>query len=233
MHPAAHDDRFSPTGFAAAVGAHVMAIAGIWWLGAQPVLIPPVTLTAYIIPSEAPPAPEVEPPRPKPVVQPPPPRERPQPRPVPRPTPREPEVLAARSSEPATFAQSAPRQEESPVPVAAPATAPVELPVARAAPAPAPVLTQPRFDADYLHNPAPSYPPLSRRMGEEGKVMLRVFVEPDGRPSQVVVKEGSGSPRLDRAAEEAVARWKFVPARRGEEAVGAWVVVPIMFSLRG
>lgn len=94
-------------------------------------------------------------------------------------------------------------------------------------------VSQPRFDAGYLDNPAPVYPVISRRMGEEGKVLLRVFVEPNGRPSQIQVSASSDSPRLDKTAQEAVWRWKFVPAQRGNEAVGAWVLVPIVFSLRG
>ena len=40
------------------------------------------------------------------------------------------------------------------------------------------------------------------------------------------------SPRLDNAAQDAVWRWKFVPARRGDEAVSAWVLVPITFNLK-
>ena len=68
-------------------------------------------------------------------------------------------------------------------------------------------------------------------MGEQGKVMLRVFVEPDGLPSQVAVRTSSGSSRLDQAAMDTVRRWRFVAARRGSEPVGAWVVVPINFSL--
>lgn len=95
-----------------------------------------------------------------------------------------------------------------------------------------PTVIPPRFDAAYLQNPAPTYPPLSRRMGEEGRVILRVFVEPDGRPSQVDIRTGSGSPRLDHAALDAVRRWKFVAAKQGNEAVGAWVLVPIVFSLK-
>ena len=94
-------------------------------------------------------------------------------------------------------------------------------------------VTRVRFDADYLQNPAPAYPVQSRRIGEEGKVVLRVFVEPGGRPSQIEVKTPSGSLRLDVAAQEAVWRWKFVPARLGGEAVGAWVLVPIVFNLKG
>ena len=95
-----------------------------------------------------------------------------------------------------------------------------------------PAVTHARFDADYLRNPPPAYPPLSRRMGEEGQVILRVLVSPDGRPEQVDVQLSSGSSRLDQAAREAVGRWQFIAARRGNEAIGAWVRVPIIFKLR-
>lgn len=63
--------------------------------------------------------------------------------------------------------------------------------------------------------------------------MLRVFVDTEGRAGQIEIETGSGFARLDRAAREAVGRWKFVPARRGSETVGAWVLVPVVFSLRG
>jgi periplasmic protein TonB len=91
----------------------------------------------------------------------------------------------------------------------------------------------PRFDADYLDNPAPNYPALSRRSGEQGKVLLRVFVEPGGNAGQVLVAASSGFERLDSAAIDAVRRWKFVPAKQGENVIAAWVVVPINFSLKG
>lgn len=103
---------------------------------------------------------------------------------------------------------------------------------AQESPVAAPTTSQPRFDADYLKNPAPTYPPLSRRLHEEGNVVLRVWVDPTGRPGQIEVKTSSGSPRLDHAAQEAVWRWQFVPARHGSEVVGAWVLVPITFVLK-
>ncbi len=92
-------------------------------------------------------------------------------------------------------------------------------------------LTQARFDADYLRNPAPPYPPLSRRMGEEGKVVLRVLVNPHGNADSVEIKTSSGSPRLDESARKTVHHWKFIPAKRGEAAVQSWVLVPIIFKL--
>jgi periplasmic protein TonB len=100
-------------------------------------------------------------------------------------------------------------------------------------PVPAPALTQPSFNADYLQNPAPRYPPLARRMRQEGKVVLRVLVDSGGGASQIEVRNSSGSDVLDEAALEAVKRWRFVPARRGDQAVAAWVLVPITFTLQG
>lgn len=94
-------------------------------------------------------------------------------------------------------------------------------------------VTAARFDADYLDNPKPIYPHASRRLREEGKVLLRVRVSAAGHAESVEIKQTSGFPRLDQAAEEAVKRWRFVPARRGDEAVAAWVQVPITFNLQG
>lgn len=88
-----------------------------------------------------------------------------------------------------------------------------------------------RFDADYLKNPAPAYPLLSRRMAEEGKVVLRVSVQPQGSADSVEIKTSSGSPRLDDAAQKTVRNWKFIPAKRGDVAVQSWVLVPIIFKL--
>ncbi len=91
--------------------------------------------------------------------------------------------------------------------------------------------SQARFDADYLHNPPPTYPPLSRRLGEEGKVVLRVQVSAAGVAGQVEIKTSSGSARLDEAAQRTVRHWKFVPAKRGGTPVESWVLVPIHFRL--
>jgi protein TonB len=93
------------------------------------------------------------------------------------------------------------------------------------------VVTQARFDADYLRNPAPPYPPLAKRMGEQGKVVLRVSVNTQGTADSVEVKASSGSQRLDDSAVNTVRTWKFIPARRGDLPVQSWVLVPIIFKL--
>ena len=110
--------------------------------------------------------------------------------------------------------------------------APAQAPAIDVATSPAPVqVTAARFDADYLDNPKPVYPHASRRLGEQGKVLLRVFVSAQGLAERIEVKLSSGFARLDQAAHEAVSRWRFVPARRGEQAIAAWVQVPIAFQL--
>ncbi|WP_242673608.1 energy transducer TonB [Aquitalea sp. USM4] len=94
-----------------------------------------------------------------------------------------------------------------------------------------PAMTEAGFSADYLHNPAPVYPPSSRRNGEEGRVLLRVRVSAAGQAEAVDVQHGSGFSRLDDAAREAVANWRFTPARRGAQAIASTVIVPITFRL--
>lgn len=94
------------------------------------------------------------------------------------------------------------------------------------------VNSPPQVDVYYLTNPAPQYPSLSRRAGEEGKVVLQVLVEASGLPSKVTVRSSSGYERLDKAAVVAVSHWKFVAARRGQTLVPAWVLVPVVFSLK-
>jgi len=91
----------------------------------------------------------------------------------------------------------------------------------------------PNFNAAYLNNPAPNYPSISRRLGEEGLVLLNVQVTADGAAGSVELQTGSGSSRLDQAALEAVKKWRFTPAKRGDRAVSASVVVPVRFSLEG
>lgn len=121
--------------------------------------------------------------------------------------------------------------EPAPAAPATPAAAAVPVSATAATQASGGVSSEARFDADYLQNPAPVYPSLSRRMGEEGKVMLRAYVLPSGKPESVELKHSSGSARLDEAAMAAVRKWRFVPARKGGDAVAAWVLIPISFRL--
>ncbi len=92
-------------------------------------------------------------------------------------------------------------------------------------------VTPPRSDAAHLNNPAPVYPPVSRRSGEQGRVLLDVYILPDGAVGEIKLKRSSGFERLDEAAIRAVRRWKYQPARRGDQPIAWWYVQPIVFFL--
>lgn len=83
-----------------------------------------------------------------------------------------------------------------------------------------------------LHQPTPYYPPLAKRMGWQGKVLLRLSVEPDGRVGGVEIEKTSGYPLLDRSARKQVRTWRFEPARRNGVPVSGEVLLPVVFELR-
>jgi protein TonB len=154
-------------------------------------------------------------------------------------TPRPPPPLELPKPKP--MARAIEHPVETPPILTAPATAPFRVavppppapsPQALSTPDPLPA-TQPVFNADYLDNPAPAYPAMSRRLGEQGRVLLRVLVNVRGTSDEVQVHTSSGHTRLDEAARDTVHRWRFVPAKRGTEPVSAWVLIPISFRLEG
>jgi protein TonB len=63
-----------------------------------------------------------------------------------------------------------------------------------------------------VYNPAPVYPPAALAERKTGKVVLRIFLTANGRVSRAEVAVPSGDGRLDRAAVEAVQRWRFQAA---------------------
>lgn len=77
----------------------------------------------------------------------------------------------------------------------------------------------------------PTYPPASRRAGEEGTVRLKVHVDENGRPKDVQVAQTSGFSRLDDAAKQAVRRWRFQAATDGGRPIAVWTQVAITFKL--
>lgn len=102
----------------------------------------------------------------------------PDPQPEPRPQPPKPRVKPLPAPQPAV---AAPEPDPEPVPVPVPEGVPPAPVVAEAPkPAPPPPAPIPPRPADYLNNPGPAYPALSRHLGEEGVVRLNILVNPDG-----------------------------------------------------
>ncbi|MEY5097525.1 MAG: hypothetical protein RJA36_244 [Pseudomonadota bacterium] len=220
---------------AAVLAAHAAALwallAGLTGQQPEPLAEPQVIRVDLIAPESVPRPPRPEPVRPAPKAavpsQPAPPRPAPAPAP-PRPATSVPSPLAPSTAAPTAqpvAASTAPSAAAAP---AAPAAAPA--PAAPAATA-APKVELPSSSADYLSNPKPPYPPLSKRLNEQGLVVLRVYIEADGTASKAEVRTSSGYERLDQAALQTVLRWRYVPGKRGGAPEAMWFNVPINFVL--
>lgn len=94
----------------------------------------------------------------------------------------------------------------------------------------------PTIDADYkaayLNNPKPSYPSAAFKMRIEGTVILKALVKPDGSCGEVLLSRSSGNDLLDKSAMDAVALWKFTPAKSQGREISQWVSIPITFSVK-
>lgn len=170
------------------------------------------------------------------IKQPPPPPSKPKVITKPKAIPPKPVIL--KSEEPAPSRLVDPVQAETPQEAKKPSTS-SGLPSSSSSPTNAPVTESaagqyegPKLNADYLHNPRPDYPAQAKRMGWEGRVVLRVEVLANGNAGAVSVAKSSGHELLDEAALEAVRRWQFVPAKRDGTAVKSSVNVPITFNLK-
>lgn len=210
-------------------------MAALWalqsGLRSRPVelIVPAEILVEWVTPA----APKVTPPPPVPTPPPP-----PQPIPVKRvekktPTPAKmPQPMPLAIADP-TPAPTAPVGAlEAPMVTASPETSVPAAVTAKAAPTPQlPQLVLPSTDADYLQNPKPPYPSLSKRLGEQGKVIVRVLIGVDGTAQKAEIKQSSGFERLDQAALATVLRWRYVPGKRAGVPEAMWFNVPINFVL--
>lgn len=94
------------------------------------------------------------------------------------------------------------------------------------------MVVQPSSNASYLNNPKPAYPAASRRLGETGRVIIRVHIGVDGRALEARIQRSSGFDRLDQVAlETARDRWRYRPGTRNGVPEPMWFNVPINFEL--
>lgn len=209
----------------AVLGLHVLAVWALQsgLLRRAMEIVIPVQVMAELI---EPPQPLVEPPPPappKPVAAPTPPK--PKPRPVPQP---QPQPVAA--PEPMPLAPVVPPAPPAPPAPPEPIVAAAPPPAPPAPPAP-PRIDLPSSNADYLRNPPPPYPPMSKRLGEQGRVVVRAFIQLDGTASRAEVQRSSGFERLDQTAVQTVLRWRYVPGKRAGVPEAMWFNIPINFVL--
>lgn len=192
---------------------HAIALYGLW----QHRLIPtPAEAATLFVNFIAPPPPEkrVE-------LKPPPPK----PKPIEKPPPRQ---IVAETPVVAPTDYVAPPPPSKPAPV-------IEAPVALPAPPKpmGPVSLGGELSVACPERTPPRYPPASRRMGEEGTVVLRVELDEHGIVDAARVYGGSGHARLDEAAIAAVRTWRCTPAHREGRPVRAVALQPFKFVLQG
>lgn len=198
--------------FAGIAGIHLGLLALAFSVVTRPETPPaPTALSVRMLAAEMPAPAEA----PRPLPAPPPSQRRLAPN---RERPSPPVLTAAAPTAAVSFTVAPPPENRTPETPAPPAAVVAPLVAAR-------------FDADYLQNPKPAYPMVSRRLGEEGRVVLQVRVSIQGLPLEIDIKQSSGFARLDEAARSAVGKWRFVPARRGDEALESSVLVPLTFKL--
>ncbi|QAU35659.1 energy transducer TonB [Janthinobacterium sp. 17J80-10] len=207
-------------------------------LGQQPPRPEPREIIATLIAAQPAQAPVVQAPQP------------PQPKPEPPKPQVKPKAAKPAPTPPVPVAKTAPSPQPTPKSITAPAepasAAPAEATAATAAPASAASATasagpaapaapvQPRTvttGVEYLQPPRPEYPALSRRMGEEGTVMLRILITDRGRAERADIHKSSGVPRLDEAARQAALRAVFKPYTENGRPVPVYAILPISFQL--
>lgn len=201
-------------GVALVLAIHAAALYGLWHHRLLPTREEETTLFVNfialpIMPKPSPPAAKLEAPRPKPATPPP------------------PQQLVAQAPAVSPGDLVAP-----PLPPATPAPAIEAPPAAPAAPA-APVSLAGELAVACPERTPPAYPPLSRRLGETGTVMLRVELDEQGRVAAARVDSGSGYERLDQAALSAVKTWRCQPPLRDGLAQRAVARQPFKFVLQG
>lgn len=206
-----------------AVNVVLFHLAALWALQsgllrrAVEIVVPAEVLSEFVSPSTPQAAlPKPPPPAVKPVV----------PKIQKSAAPPVPQPLATASPAPSPAAPAGVTTQQPPAPAQA---APVAT--APATPPGPPRLELPSSDATYLNNPKPVYPALSKRLGEQGKVVVRVLIGVDGTAQQAEIRTSSGYERLDQVALATVLKWRYVPGKRGGMPEAMWFNVPINFVL--
>lgn len=85
--------------------------------------------------------------------------------------------------------------------------------------------------ADYKNRAQPQYPRISKRLGEQGRVVVKVLIGVDGYAQKAQIAQTSGYDRLDQSALDAVLQWRYLPGQVGGVPQAMWFQIPIQFKL--
>lgn len=195
---------------------HGAALYGLWSFRIIPAPDEAITLMVNLInppPPEQPKPPQPDPPKPL------------KPRPVETPPPEHQHLVAeahvVQPDEPVAYAPPPPPAPPPPV-IEAPPLPPQPL---------QPVVLSNELSVSCPERSPPDYPMFSKRLNEQGKVVLRVELGEDGHVANAEVKTSSGFRRLDEAALNTVKKWRCKPVMRNGVAVPATALQPFNFVL--
>lgn len=82
------------------------------------------------------------------------------------------------------------------------------------------------------HDCYAGYPPISKRLGEQGKVILKFTVNTNGSVSDVKIAKSSGYSRLDHAAVACAGNWKYRPATQGGKPIAITYEASVLYQLQ-
>lgn len=184
--------------------------------------VAPLPVTELSAP-KPPPKPKAEPVKKKPAKQPPPVKRK---APAIKPTP-----LRQPKEAPAVTAPAEPPVADVAIASAPAAALPAPVPMPKPAAPPPAAAPKNVSGVEYIDPPQPVYPPIAKRMREEGTVLLRVLINEKGRAEGIEIQRTSGSPRLDEAARLAALRARFKPHLEDGRAIAVYALVPINFSI--
>jgi len=201
-------------GLVIVIALHAAALWGLWQHRLLPTPREAMTLFVNFI---APPLPERK------EEATPPPKPKPKSRPIEKPEPRQ---MIAETPVVAPTDYIAPPPPPQPAPAPVTEVPPRPLPVG-------PVALSSELSVACPVRTPPLYPLNSRRLGEEGSVVLHVELDEQGNISAARISASSGSARLDEAALAAVKTWRCTPATHNGQPVRATALQPFKFVLRG
>lgn len=78
----------------------------------------------------------------------------------------------------------------------------------------------------------PVYPKKLRERDIEGKVILKILIDKEGKVQEIQIFESSGYKTFDQIAIKSVRQWRFKPARKENQQRESWVLIPINFQIK-
>ncbi|MFQ6617473.1 MAG: energy transducer TonB [Fidelibacterota bacterium] len=76
------------------------------------------------------------------------------------------------------------------------------------------------------------YPEIAQEAGIEGTVIVHAFINKNGIVTETRILKGIPKTGLDEAAQAAIKKTKFKPAKQRDRPVGVWISIPVIFRLK-